>query len=91
LSADERPVKIRAWAGKALAFLQCDALNEADRCAAAALELDRSDPNLWLLHSSCVARAGNENEALKTIEDAYKAYVAAGRPEGLRHLFDQPT
>ena len=57
--------------------------------SAAALELDRSDPNLWLLHSGCVGRAGNEDEALRLIENAYEAYVAAGRPDALRHLFDQ--
>ena len=89
LSAGERAVNVRAWAGKALAFMQLGDLNEAVRCSAAALELDRSDPNLWLLHSGCVGRAGNEDEALRLIENAYEAYVAAGRPEALRDLFDQ--
>ena len=89
LSAGERAVNVRAWAGKALAFMQLGDLNEAVRCSAAALELDRSDPNLWLLHSGCVGRAGNEDEALRLIENAYEAYVAAGRPDALRHLFDQ--
>jgi tetratricopeptide (TPR) repeat protein len=89
LSAGERAVNVRAWAGKALAFMQLGDLNEAVRCSAAALALDRSDPNLWLLHSGCVGRAGNEDEALRLIENAYEAYVAAGRPDALRHLFDQ--
>ena len=89
LSADERAVNVRAWVGKALAFMQLGDLNEAVRCSAAALELDRSDPNLWLLHSGCVGRAGNEDEALRLIDNAYEAYVAAGRPDALRHLFDQ--
>ena len=89
LSDGERVVNIRAWAGKAFAFVQLGELNEAVRCSAAALELDRSDPNLWLLHSGCLARAGNEDEALRTIENAYEAYVAAGRPQALRYLFDQ--
>ena len=44
LSADERAVNVRAWVGKALAFMQLGDLNEAVRCSAAALELDRSDP-----------------------------------------------
>lgn len=89
LSAGERAVNVRAWAGKALGFMQLGDLSEAVRCSAAALELDRSDPNLWLLHSGCVGRAGNEDEALRLIENAYEAYVAAGRPDALRHLFDQ--
>lgn len=89
LSDDERVVNIRAWAGEALAFVQLGDLNEAVRCSAAALELDQSDPNLWLLHSGCVGRAGNEDEALRLIENAYEAYVAAGRPQALRHLFDR--
>jgi tetratricopeptide (TPR) repeat protein len=89
LRAGERAVNVRAWAGKTLAFMQLGDLNEAVRCSVAALKLDRSDPNLWLLHSGCVGRAGNEDEALRLIENAYEAYVAAGRPDALRHLFDQ--
>jgi len=90
LAADpkERPVNIRAWAGKAFAFGQLGKFEEAGRCSSEALELDRSDPNLWLLHSSCVGMAGRKEEALRLIEEAYKAYLMAGRPEGLRHLFD---
>lgn len=88
VSAGQRPVNIRAWAGKALTFMQLGALDEAVRSSAAALELDQSDPNLWLLHSGCVGRAGNEDEALRLVENAYDAYLAAGRPDALRHLFD---
>jgi hypothetical protein len=33
--------------------------------------------------------AGRKEEALKLIDQAYNAYVMAGRPEGLRHLFDK--
>jgi hypothetical protein len=32
--------------------------------------------------------AGRKEEALELIDEAYKAYVMAGRPEGLRYLFD---
>jgi len=90
LSADpnERPVSIRAWAGKALAFGQLGRFEEAERCSREALEMDRSDPNLWLLHSSCVGMAGRREEALGLIQEAYNAYLMAGRPEELRHMFD---
>lgn len=87
LSAGERAVNIRAWAGRALAFTQLGDLDEAVRSSATALELDRSDPNLWLLHSGCVGRAGDEDEALRLVDDAYRAYLAAGRPDALRHVF----
>ncbi len=32
--------------------------------------------------------AGRNEEALELIDEAYKAYVMAGCPEGLRYLFD---
>ena len=90
LAADpnERPVNIRAWAGKAIALGQLGNFEEAARCSREALELDRSDPNLWLLHSSFVGMAGRKEEALELIQEAYNAYLMAGRPEELRHMFD---
>jgi len=82
------PVRIRAWAGKALAFADFQQFEESVQCSREALELDRSDPDLWILHLSLVERAGRKEEALELVEEAYKAYVMAGRPERLRFLFD---
>jgi len=87
LSAGDRAVNVRAWAGKAFVFMQLGDFKEAVRSSAAALALDPSDPNLWLLHSGCVGRAGDESQALRLVGDAYEAYVAAGRPDALRHVF----
>ena len=87
-NSPERPVSIRAWAGKAFTFGQLGKFEEAARCSREAVELDRSDPNLWLLHSSCVGMAGRKEEALELVQEAYHAYLMAGRPEGLRYLFD---
>jgi tetratricopeptide (TPR) repeat protein len=88
LGRSERAVVIRAWAGKAFAFGQLRRFEESVQSSREALELDRSDPNLWLLHSSLLGMAGRKEEALELIDEAYKAYVMAGRPEGLRYLFD---
>jgi tetratricopeptide (TPR) repeat protein len=89
LSAPEsaRPVEIRARIGKALTLVQLKQFDAGVRCSREALELDRSDPDLWLLHSSVLGLAGRKEEALELIDQAYRAYVMAGRPEGLRHLF----
>jgi tetratricopeptide (TPR) repeat protein len=88
LGQSERAVVIRAWAGKAFVLEQLRRFEEGVQCSREALELDRSDPNLWLLYSSLLEAAGRKEEALELIDEAYKAYVMAGRPEGLRHLFD---
>jgi tetratricopeptide (TPR) repeat protein len=88
LGQSERAVSIRAWAGKAVTNAQLRRFEEGVRCSHEALELDRSDPNLWLLQSSLLERAGRKEEALELIDEAYRAYVVAGRPEGLRYLFD---
>jgi len=88
LGQSERAVVIRAWAGKAFTNAQLRRFDEGVRCSSEALELGRSDANLWLLHSSMLEMAGKRNEALELIDEAYKAYVMAGRPQGLRHLFD---
>jgi tetratricopeptide (TPR) repeat protein len=88
LSREHRPVTIRAWAGKALAFRQLERFDDAVRSAREALNLDPSDPNLWLLCSYCLTFAGKHDEATESVQGAFDAYVAAGRPEGLRHIFE---
>ena len=88
LSREHRPVAIRALAGKALAFRQLERFDDAVRSAREALNLDPSDPNLWLLCSYCLTFAGKDDEASESVQGAFDAYVAAGRPEGLRHIFE---
>ena len=88
LSREHRPVAIRAWAGKALALRQLERFDDAVRSAREALNLDPSDPNLWLLCSYCLTFASRHDEATESVRGAYDAYVAAGRPEGLRHIFE---
>ena len=47
-------------------------------------------PTLWLLYSFALTKlrsAGKEQEALAAIKDAYPAYLMAGQPEELQHLF----
>jgi tetratricopeptide (TPR) repeat protein len=88
LNRAHRPVAIRAWAGKALAFRQLERFDDAVRSAREALNLDPSDPNLWLLCSYCLTFAGKDDEATESVQGAFDAYVAAGRPEGLRHIFE---
>lgn len=82
---------IRAWVGKALVFGQLETFDHAVQCLREALDLDCSDPNLWLLQSSLVIMAGRKEEALELIQHAYDAYVKAGEPEELRHMFDTVT
>jgi hypothetical protein len=52
-----------------------------------ALKADRSDPKLWLLYGFALLSAGRKGEALSVMDDAYQAYVAAGKPEELRSVF----
>jgi tetratricopeptide (TPR) repeat protein len=82
------PVVIRAWVGKALVFGQLGEFERAVQCSREAVALDSSDPNLWLLESSMLSMAGREEEALELVQNAYDAYVKAGEPEELRHVFE---
>ena len=88
---NSRLASIRAWVGKALAFGQLGKLQRAIECSRKALDLDSSDPNLWLLQSSLLGMAGRKEEALELIQQAYDAYLKSGEPEELRHLFDIVT
>jgi tetratricopeptide (TPR) repeat protein len=78
---------IRARIGQALTYHQMGLYEDEVRCCLQALDADRSDPSLWLLYAFALGTVGREKEAHSAIEDAYKAYVKAGEPEGLRHLF----
>jgi tetratricopeptide (TPR) repeat protein len=85
------PALIRAWVGQALVFGQLGNFERAVQCLREALDLDASDPNLWLLQSSLLSMADRKEEALEMVEQAYNVYLKAGEPEELRHLFDTVT
>lgn len=87
LEPENNGKNIRAWIGQALTYHQLGLHEDEVRCCLQALDADRSDPNLWLFYAFALGAAGREDKALSVIEDAYKAYVEAGEPEGLRHLF----
>ncbi len=87
LEPENRPKNVRAWIGGAFIYHQLGCFHDEVSCCWQAVELDRSDPNLWLLYSFALRSAGKEQEALGAVEDAYQAYLMAGQPEELRHLF----
>ena len=78
---------IRAWTGMSLAYHMLAMYENELECCAKALEADRSDPKLWLKYSFALKSAFREDEALSTMNDAYDAYIRAGRPEELREVF----
>lgn len=87
LEPDNTSKNIRVWIGQALTYHQMGLYEDEVRCCLRALNADRSDPSLWLFYAFALGAAGREAKALSVIEDAYKAYVQAGEPEGLRYLF----
>ena len=87
LEPENRGKNIRAWIGQALTYHQMGLYEDEVKCCLQALDADRSDPSLWLFYAFALGAAGSEAKALSVIEDAYKAYLEAGEPEGLRHLF----
>ena len=78
---------IRAWSGMSFAYHMLAMYEKELECCAHALESDRSDPKLWLLYSFALKSAGREAEAVSTMDDAYEAYVRAGRPQELKEVF----
>ena len=87
LEPENRPKNIRAWLGRGFTCHQLGRFEDEVNCCRTAVELDRSDPSLWLMYSFALGAAGKEQEALAVIEDAYKAYLMAGQPQELQHLF----
>jgi tetratricopeptide (TPR) repeat protein len=87
LEPDNTGKNIRAWIGQALTYHQMGLYEDEVRCCLQALDADRSDPSLWLFYAFALGSAGREAKALSVISDAYKVYVQAGEPEGLRYLF----
>lgn len=87
LEPENNGKNIRAWIGQALTYHQMGLYEEEVKCCLRALNADRSDPSLWLFYGFALDAAGRQAKALSVVEDAYKAYVKAGKPEGLRYLF----
>jgi tetratricopeptide (TPR) repeat protein len=87
LDPDNNGKNIKAWKGMSFAYHMLALYEKEFECCAQALESDRSDPKLWLLYAFALKSAGREDEALSTMNDAYEAYVRAGRPEELSEVF----
>src|ERR1700721_2836861 len=86
LDPDNNGKNIRAWTGMSLAYHILDMYEKELECCVRALESDRSDPKLWLLYSFALKSAGREDEALSAMNDAYEAYIRAGKPDELREV-----
>ena len=78
---------IKAWKGMSFAYHMLAMYEKELECCAQALESDRTDPRLWLLYGFALKSTGREDEALCSMNDAYDAYIRAGRPEELREVF----
>ena len=87
LDPDNNGKNIRAWTGMSFAYHMLALYEKELKCCVQALESDRSDPKLWLLYSFALKSAGREGEALSTMNDAYEAYLRAGKPDELREVF----
>jgi len=87
LDPDNHGKNIRAWKGMSFAYHMLGLYEKELECCSQALEADRSDPNLWLLYGFALKCAGREDQALSIMNDAYEAYVRAGKPEELREAF----
>lgn len=87
LDPDNNGKNIRAWTGMSFAYHLLGLYEKELECSVQALESDRSDPNLWLLYSFALKSAGRVEDALASMNDAYDAYVRAGKPEELREVF----
>jgi tetratricopeptide (TPR) repeat protein len=87
LDPDNTGKNIRAWTGMSFAYHMLAMYEKEIECCAKALESDRSDPKLWLRYSFALKSAGRDDEALSAMNDAYDAYIRAGRPEELKEAF----
>ena len=87
LDPDNNGKNIRAWTGMSFAYHMLALYEKELECCTQALESDRSDPKLWLLYSFALKSAGREDEAVSIMNDAYDAYIRAGKPEELREVF----
>ena len=87
LEPNNKGKNIRVWTGMSFVYHMLGLYREELECCSRALEADRSDPKLWLLYGFAIRSAGREDQALSIMNDAYDAYVRAGKPEELREAF----
>jgi tetratricopeptide (TPR) repeat protein len=87
LDPDNNGKNMKAWTGMSFAYHMLAMYEKELECCTQALKSDRSDPKLWLLYGFALKSAGREDEAFSTMNDAYDAYIQAGRPEELREVF----
>jgi tetratricopeptide (TPR) repeat protein len=87
LEPDNKGKNIRAWTGMSFAYHMLGLYEKELECYSQALASDRSDPRLWLFYGFALRSAGRKDEALSIMNDAYDAYVRAGKPEELREVF----
>lgn len=87
-SLELEPTNPRAWRGRGLIFHMRAQYEEEANCYRRALDIDSSDPHLWLLYLHALRAAGKDDEAEATIEPAYHAFLLAGQPEDLRDVFE---
>jgi tetratricopeptide (TPR) repeat protein len=88
LDADNAPKNVRALSGEAMTYHQLGLFEDEVRCCEHALAIDSTDSHTWLLYVFALGAAGRREDALRAVEGACKAYVAAGEPEELRPLFE---
>src|SRR6516164_506728 len=86
-SLELEPKNVRAWTGRGLVFLQLGRHQEEAQCYRHSLDIDSSDPGLWVLYVNALQNAGKEEEAAANLDEAYHAYLLAGRPKGLQEIF----
>lgn len=87
LDSDNNGKNSRAWAGMSFAYHMLGMYEKELECCVQALESDKSDPKVWLLYGFALKFAGREDDALSAMNDAYDAYIRAGRPEELKQIF----
>jgi tetratricopeptide (TPR) repeat protein len=87
LGPDNRGKNIRALTGGSFVYHMLGLPREELECCSQALEADRSDPKLWLLYGFALKSASREDQALSIMNDAYDAYVRAGKPVELGEAF----
>jgi tetratricopeptide (TPR) repeat protein len=78
---------IRVFIGEAFTFHQLGLYEDEVRCCVSAVEADSSDPRLWLFYGFALKAAGRKDEALSIMDKAFEAYLLAGEPAELDHVF----
>jgi len=81
------PNNVRAWTGRGYVFHQLGGHEEECKCYRRALDIDSSSVDLWLVYINALRATGREDEAAAHLEEAYRAYLLAGRPQEHWEIF----